>query len=112
MQESENKVKNESWKPVEQWLASEIIAKKEMMSRMKDIVIILLIIAIFAVAIGMATINYKNDCDWRELFSSYDYVTQDGEGYNYYNSNVEGDIKNGTENTTTKEQKEIQRDGD
>lgn len=30
------------------------------------------------------------------MWSSYDYVSQDGEGYNYYNEDVEGDILNGT----------------
>lgn len=35
---------------------------------------------------------------WIYQWNSYDYVSQDGDGYNYYNSNVEGDIDNGTEN--------------
>ena len=34
---------------------------------------------------------------WIYQWSSYDYVTQDGEGYNYFNSNIDGDISNGTE---------------
>lgn len=33
---------------------------------------------------------------WIYVFNSYEYVSQDGEGYNYYNSDVEGDINNGT----------------
>lgn len=33
---------------------------------------------------------------WIYQWNSYDYVSQDGEGYNYYNSDIEGDIKNGT----------------
>lgn len=49
-------------------------------------------------------INYKNDREWRELFSQYDYVSQDGNGQNYYNSGVEGDVNNGTTNTEFKEQ--------
>lgn len=35
---------------------------------------------------------------WIYQWNSYDYVSQDGEGYNYYNSDVEGDITNGSEN--------------
>lgn len=35
---------------------------------------------------------------WIYVFNSYEYVSQDGEGYNYYNSDIEGDITNGTEN--------------
>lgn len=34
---------------------------------------------------------------WLYVFQSYDYVSQDGEGYNYYNSRVEGDVHNGAE---------------
>ena len=35
---------------------------------------------------------------WIYQWNSYDYVSQDGDGYNYYNSDVDGDISNGTEN--------------
>lgn len=35
---------------------------------------------------------------WIYVFNSYEYVSQDGEGYNYYNSDVEGDITNGPKN--------------
>lgn len=34
---------------------------------------------------------------WIYVFQSYDYVTQDGEGQNYYNREVGGDIYNGSE---------------
>lgn len=39
-------------------------------------------IAIIAMAIVLAIgamLYYKNDCDWRELFSSYDFVQTEGE---------------------------------
>ena len=35
---------------------------------------------------------------WIYQWNSYDYISQDGEGYNYYNSDVGGDVTNGTEN--------------
>lgn len=35
---------------------------------------------------------------WIYQWNSYDYVSQDGHGYNYYNSDVEGDVDNGAEN--------------
>ena len=38
------------------------------------------------------------NADWIYQWNSYDYVSQDGDGYNYYNSDVEGDIDNGAEN--------------
>lgn len=34
---------------------------------------------------------------WLYVFQSYDYVSQDGEGYNYYNKEIGGDVHNGTE---------------
>lgn len=35
---------------------------------------------------------------WIYQWNSYDYVSQDGHGYNYYNSDVKGDVDNGAEN--------------
>lgn len=102
MQENEKK----SWDSVENLLASEIIAGKERLSHAKDIVIIGLFIAVISITIVMAALNYMNDRDWRKLFASYDYVSQDGEGYNYYNSDIGGDVNNGTESTETEGQKE------
>lgn len=34
---------------------------------------------------------------WLYVFQSYDYVSQDGEGYNYYNKEIVGDVNNGAE---------------
>lgn len=43
---------------------------------------------------------------WLYVFQSYDYVSQDGEGYNYFNSRVEGSVYNGTEGQSKEEGKE------
>lgn len=83
------------WPIVEHALASEILARREEVSKAKSLAIVCLTIGIVAIGVGMATINYMNDRDWRKLFASYDYVSQDGEGYNYYNSDIEGDVNNG-----------------
>lgn len=40
---------------------------------------------------------------WIYQWNSYDYISQNGEGYNYYNSDIEGDIMNGTENQAEEE---------
>lgn len=82
-------------------LASEVIAWSHRVARAKDFAIGCLTAGIVIVGIGMAVINYCNDRDWRDLFSSYDYVSQDGEGYNYYNPNIKGDVNNGTESEKT-----------
>lgn len=41
--------------------------------------------------------NYQNDCDWRTLFSDYDFISQDGEGINSINDGMQGDLINGAE---------------
>lgn len=82
-------------------LASEVIAWSHRVARAKDFAIGCLTAGIVIVGIGMAVINYCNDRDWRDLFSSYDYVSQDGEGYNYYNSDIKGDVNNGAESEKT-----------
>lgn len=86
------------WQIVEHSLASEIIDQREKVSKAKNLAIVCLSIGIVVIGLGMATINYMNNKEWRELFASYDYVSQDGNGYNYYNADVEGDVNNGTEN--------------
>lgn len=51
-------------------------------------------IAIFALIILLVGTNMA----WLWVFQSYDYVSQDGGGYNYFNREVGGDIYNGAEN--------------
>ncbi len=40
---------------------------------------------------------------WIYVFQSYDYVTQDGDGQNYFNREVGGDVYNGAEGQSEKE---------
>jgi hypothetical protein len=46
---------------------------------------------------------FASNISWLYVFQSYDYVSQDGEGYNYYNNEVEGGVVNGSENTFQEE---------
>lgn len=48
------------------------------------------------IAIGFVAF-FVNDERWRELFGSYDYVSQDGGGYNNLNTGSQGDVNNGAE---------------
>lgn len=41
--------------------------------------------------------NYQNDKEWRELFDSYDFISQDGEGFNNVNSGTQGNLDNSEE---------------
>lgn len=43
---------------------------------------------------------------WLWVFQSYDYVSQDGEGYNYFNRDVDGSVYNGSE-SENKEERQI-----
>lgn len=62
-------------------------------------------IAIFVLIALLVVTNMA----WLLVFQSHDYVSQDGDGYNYYNHEVGGDIYNGAENTS---QKEGEKQGD
>lgn len=88
---------NSSWDGVERAYATEIITGRERVSKAKDFAIGCMASALVAVSLGMALINYSNDKDWREFFSSYDFVSQDGEGINNINSGEQGDLLNGAE---------------
>ena len=71
--------------------ATEIFHEFKVQSRIATIgLLVALVIGIF--------VFFANDERWRDLFSSYDYVSQDGEGQNYYNNEVGGNVKNGSEN--------------
>lgn len=48
-------------------------------------------------------LKQESDKEWKELFSSYDYITQDGGGYNNVNSGQQGDVNNGAEGENEKE---------
>lgn len=74
--------------------AMEILKQEQEKSKAKNISIISLTVAVVIIAIGMALINYQNDKEWRELFNSYDFISQDGEGFNNVNSGQQGNLDN------------------
>lgn len=92
---SENK--NEVKEMTTEHLAMEVLKQEREKSKAKNIGVVSLTIAVIIIAIGMAVINYRNDCDWRKLFSEYDYISQDGGGINSINSGEQGDLLNGAE---------------
>lgn len=75
-------------------LALEILKQEQSKSKAKNVGIISLTVAVVIIAIGMAIINYQNDKEWRELFDSYDFISQDGEGFNNVNSGTQGNLDN------------------
>lgn len=51
----------------------------------------------WAVIILLIILLVGTNMAWLWVFQSYDYVSQDGEGYNYFNHEVGGDVYNGAE---------------
>lgn len=93
-------------KPSSEHLAMEILKQEREKStaRNRGLFAGMVILAILTATIAITGVierahlvdkNYQNDCDWRELFSSYDYITQDGDGINSANYGEQGDLNNG-----------------
>lgn len=91
-------------------LAMEVLKQEQEKSKAKDrgnifsFIVSVLLIALLAYSYTYFTDKFcQNDKEWRELFGSYDYVSQDGNGENYYNSDIGGNVNNGAENKETNE---------
>lgn len=56
--------------------------------QLKTMWIVIILLIVLLVGTNMA---------WLYVFQSYDYVSQDGDGCNYYNKEVGGDVHNGSE---------------
>lgn len=56
--------------------------------QLKTMWIVIILLIILLVGTNMS---------WLYVFQSYDYVSQDGDGYNYFNSHVKGSVYNGAE---------------
>lgn len=85
-------------------LAMEVLKQEQEKSKAKNLGVIGLTVGFIGLAIATAVItihlsnvNYRNDCDWRKLFSDYDFISQDGEGINNANYGEQGDLLNGAE---------------
>ncbi len=74
------------------FLASDLLSMLKKQLRALWVIIFLLLAAL--VGTNMA---------WLWVFQSYDYVSQDGDGVNYFNSRTEGDVYNGTEGASKEE---------
>lgn len=69
-----------------------------LVKQLKTMWIVIILLIVLLVGTNMA---------WLYVFQSYDYVTQDGEGQNYFNREVGGDVYNGTEGQS-KEERQIE----
>lgn len=62
--------------------------------------------AMWIVIILLIVLLVGTNMAWLWVFQSYDYVSQDGEGYNYFNREVGGDVFNGAEDKSEEKGKE------
>ncbi len=114
MQENEKKTEAEpTWKDIfadyaeakkDQNVASEIIAERNMISKAKNVGMVCVTVITVVSIIGLLIVNHLNTRQFTEYLSNYDFVSQDGEGYNYYNSDIGGDVNNGAKDSETKGQ--------
>ena len=109
-----NENKNEAKELTTEHLAMEVLKQEQEKSRKKNagLLVGMIILGIATIAVAafgwiershLVDVNYQNDCDWRRIFSGYDFITQDGGGYNNVNSGQQGDVNNGSENYEEKE---------
>ena len=57
----------------------------------------------FFVTLVLTLALFISNMIWLYVFQCYDYISyevieQDGDGHNFYNNNIQGDVLNGTEN--------------
>ena len=55
------------------------------------------IIGLVIIILAGLCAHSKSEREWKDLFNSYDFVSQDGEGINNINSGEQGDLNNGSE---------------
>ena len=86
-----NEIKKTGWESAEK-LVTELIQDIQRQSRRWFVAFLVTLSALIV-----------TNLYWIYQWNSYDYVSQDGEGYNYYNADVEGDIVNGAADSQKEE---------
>lgn len=76
-------------------VSSSVIYHIEKVSRFWIFFASVAFVAMAALLAYQMGLKQQSDREWKELFNSYDYISQDGNGENYYNSNVSGEVNNG-----------------
>ena len=103
---TENGKKEMSWKLFGEPLATGIIGMQEKTTKaMRTGLICVTALATVAVA-GLIIANCLESKRFVDYLSEYDFVSQDGEGFNYYNSDVGGNVINGAESKETEGQEQ------
>ena len=87
-----------------QQTATEMILDEQRRSKAKNVGMVCLTVLSTVAIIGLLIVNHLNVREFVGFLSEYDFVSQDGEGFNYYNSDVGGNVINGAEDKETEEQ--------
>lgn len=77
--------KKTSWEELENFFATEVIQQVKTSAKRWFIAWLITLAALVG-----------TNAAWLYVFNSYEYVYQDGEGQNNYNSNINGDVDNVT----------------
>lgn len=77
--------------------ASSVIYHIEKVSRIWIFFASVAFAALAALLAYQMGLKQQSDREWKELFNSYDYITQDGGDINNINSGEQGDLMNGAE---------------
>ena len=80
-----NKDNELKWETVEQYLATSVVNQAKTSAKRWFIAWVITLAAL------IGTNTY-----WIYVLNSYEYIYQDGEGQNNYNSNIDGDVENVT----------------
>ena len=75
--------------------ATEMILDEQKHSRAKNLGMVCITVLATVSVVGLLTVNHLNVREFVGFLSEYDFVTQDGKGQNYYNSDVGGNVVNG-----------------
>lgn len=110
--QSEIEKRKESCLKVGDTSASEIISYQAKMINMLGRSFACITALAIVTVVGLLILLNVQNSRFIDYLSQYDFVSQDGEGYNYYNSEIKGDVSNGTENQKIKEQEPETRSGD
>ncbi len=91
--------------------ATEMILEEQKHSRAKNLGMVCITVVAMVAIVGLLLVNHMNVREFVGFLSDYDFVTQDGEGQNYYNADVGGNVVNGATDYEKEEPQNGQRSG-
>ena len=94
-----------------QQTATEMILDEQKHSKAKNLGLVCITVVATVAIIGLLVVNHLNVREFVGFLSDYDFVTQDGQGYNYYNADIGGDVVNGATDYEEKETQDSQGSG-